>query len=69
MADEEHLKELLLHQVSGHLLVGEISAKRIYGFFADKKEMEDFVKEAPFKIIAIKKTIQTYRDGEGLNYV
>jgi hypothetical protein len=69
MAEEQHLNnELLIHQVTGHLLVGEVGPKRIYGFFSDKKEMEEFVKTAPFKIIAIKKTTQSYRDGEGLNY-
>lgn len=45
-----------------------IPAQRFFGFFSDKKEMVNFIANAPMKIIAVKKVTIAYRDGEGLNY-
>lgn len=66
---------LLINQVSGYFVVAEVKmadeVKRIYGFFSSNTEMNTFTQEAHksgIRVIAVKKTTQTYRDGEGLNY-
>jgi hypothetical protein len=64
---------LLIHHMSGYLVVAEMNAaiapgKRIFGFFNSQREMKDFLKALPARVIAIKKITQAYYDGEGLNY-
>lgn len=75
--------DFILHSVDGFIVVAEFNKKssklelesenpslnqRFYGFFSDKGEMNDFVKNAAMKIVSIKKIQVVYRDGEGLNY-